>query len=130
MLGQKLWFGRKDLLKFGQLYCYLSKSKSIECYENCIKALKDSKNELKKYLEISENYDFINIGTKMLDTWSLPLSEEKHEELSDEIIRSWAKIKELRKNKKITQIELSKIAGISRITLGKLERGEITACRR
>lgn len=37
------------------------------------------------------------------------------------------KIKELRKDKKITQIELSKIAGISRITLGKLERGEISA---
>lgn len=93
MFGQKLWFGRKDLLKFGQLYCHLSKSKSVECYENCMEALNDSKNELKKYLETSKNYDFINIGTKMLDTWSLSLSEEKHKEVSDEIIRSWTKNK-------------------------------------
>ena len=37
------------------------------------------------------------------------------------------KIKSLRKEKKITQIELSKIANISRITLGKLERGEVAS---
>ena len=34
-------------------------------------------------------------------------------------------IKELRKQKKITQDELAKIAGISRVTLGKLERGHM-----
>ena len=34
------------------------------------------------------------------------------------------KIKELRKEKKITQEQLSKQAGISRVTLGKIERGE------
>ena len=34
-------------------------------------------------------------------------------------------IKELRKQKKITQDELAKIAGISRVTLGKLERGQM-----
>ena len=37
------------------------------------------------------------------------------------------KIKELRKKRKITQANLSKLAGISRVTLGKLERGEISA---
>lgn len=36
------------------------------------------------------------------------------------------KIKELRKQKKMTQVELSKIADISRVTLGKLERGEVS----
>jgi len=36
------------------------------------------------------------------------------------------KIKELRKKRKITQANLSKLAGISRVTLGKLERGEIS----
>ena len=36
------------------------------------------------------------------------------------------KIKELRKERKITQANLSKLAGISRVTLGKLERGEIS----
>lgn len=35
------------------------------------------------------------------------------------------KIKELRKEKGITQESLSKISGISRVTLGKLEREDI-----
>ncbi len=34
------------------------------------------------------------------------------------------KIKELRKDKNITQEQLSSKSGISRVTLGKLERGE------
>ncbi|MCX6073653.1 MAG: helix-turn-helix transcriptional regulator [Campylobacterales bacterium] len=33
------------------------------------------------------------------------------------------KIKELRKEKKITQEQLAKQAGISRVTLGKIEKG-------
>jgi len=37
------------------------------------------------------------------------------------------KIKELRKDKKITQESLSKLSGISRVTLGKLERGEVNS---
>jgi len=37
------------------------------------------------------------------------------------------KIKELRKDKKITQVQLSDISGISRVTLGKLERGEVAS---
>jgi len=35
------------------------------------------------------------------------------------------KLKELRKEKNITQEELAKIANISRVTLGKLERGHV-----
>lgn len=37
------------------------------------------------------------------------------------------KIKELRKDKKLTQMQLAKTAGISRVTLGKLERGEVVS---
>ncbi|MBT6108288.1 MAG: helix-turn-helix transcriptional regulator [Campylobacteraceae bacterium] len=37
------------------------------------------------------------------------------------------KIKELRKDKKMTQVQLSDISGISRVTLGKLERGEVAS---
>lgn len=36
-------------------------------------------------------------------------------------------IKKLRKNKQITQGQLAAIAGISRVTLGKLERGEVVS---
>ncbi len=37
------------------------------------------------------------------------------------------KIKELRKDKKMTQEQLAAQAGISRVTLGKIERGELGA---
>ncbi|MBU0721650.1 helix-turn-helix domain-containing protein [bacterium] len=35
------------------------------------------------------------------------------------------KVKELRKEKKLTQQQLSEISNISRVTLGKIERGEL-----
>jgi transcriptional regulator with XRE-family HTH domain len=38
-----------------------------------------------------------------------------------------AKIRELRKVKGVTQEELAKVADISRVTLGKLERGQVGA---
>ncbi len=37
------------------------------------------------------------------------------------------KIKKLRKDKKITQESLSKLSGISRVTLGKLERSVVSS---
>ena len=37
------------------------------------------------------------------------------------------KIRELRKNKGVTQQELAQVANISRVTLGKLERGQVGA---
>ena len=36
-------------------------------------------------------------------------------------------IKKLRKEKKITQAQLAESSGISRVTLGKLERGEVVS---
>lgn len=38
-----------------------------------------------------------------------------------------AEIKALRKEKRLTQEQLADIAGISRVTLGKLERGQLGA---
>ncbi len=37
------------------------------------------------------------------------------------------KIRELRKEKSLTQEYLSNVSGISRVTLGKLERGEVSS---
>jgi len=36
-------------------------------------------------------------------------------------------IRDLRKEKSVTQEKLSKLCGISRVTLGKIERGEVTS---
>jgi len=38
-----------------------------------------------------------------------------------------SKIRDLRKEKSLTQEQLSKLCGISRVTLGKIERGEVTS---
>ena len=38
-----------------------------------------------------------------------------------------SKIRELRKNRGVTQEKLAKVADISRVTLGKLERGQVGA---
>ena len=90
MFGKKLWFGKKELLKFGQQSCFLSKDESSKYYSECINALKESIFQLKRYLEIESNNDFEDIGKKMIDTWELSLEEQTHKEISDEIIRNWS----------------------------------------
>jgi len=37
------------------------------------------------------------------------------------------KVKELRKEKSLTQEHLANISGVSRVTIGKFERGEVTS---
>ena len=91
MFGQKSWFGKKELLKFGLQRCYLSNSQAKEFYEECIDALKESIKELELYIQI--NSDFKDIGSKMLDTWKLSLDEKKHKELPDAVVRNWTKNK-------------------------------------
>ena len=93
MFGQKLWFGKKDLLKFGVQKCYLSNSQAMQCFEECIDALKESIQELEVYIEV--NSEFENIGSKMLDIWKLSLDEKKYKELPDAVVRNWTKDKEV-----------------------------------
>ena len=89
MFGKKLWFAKKDLLKFGVQECYLSQSEAIKCYKKCKSALKEITIELKSYIEL--NSEFKEIGSKMIDTWELSLDENIYKELPDEIIRNWSK---------------------------------------
>ena len=93
MFGQKVWFGKKDLLKFGINYCYLSKNEVEKYYAKCIKALTESIYELEQYLKINTNIEFEDIGSKMIDTWKLSLDENRYKEIPDEIIRNWNKNK-------------------------------------
>lgn len=87
MFGQKVWFGRKDLLKFGVQKCYLSESESLKYYEECRAALVEAYSELEVYMK--ENEMFRDIGTKMLDLWKISLDEKKYKEIPDEVIRNW-----------------------------------------
>ncbi len=92
MFGQKVWFGKKELIKFGINSCYFSKEDSTQYYEECIDALKCGIDELEFY--IKTNNEFKNIGSKMIDTWKLSLEQNRHKELPVEIIRNWTRDKE------------------------------------
>jgi len=89
MFGQKVWFGKKDLLKFGTEVCYISKKDTVVYYEECMESLKQSIDELTSYIHKNETFE--EIGQKMLDSWSLSLNEKKYKEIPDEIIRNWTK---------------------------------------
>ncbi len=89
MFGKKIWFSKKELIKFAIQYCYLSQSEAFSIYELCIKSLKQSIEDLKKYLKI--NQDFKEVGIKLLDTWRLSCDEKTYKEIPDEIIRNWSK---------------------------------------
>ena len=87
LFGKKIWAGKKELIKFGILHCFFSETDSNCYYEECITALKDSINDLKKY--IVQNKNFVDIGSKMITIWEYSLKQKQHKELPVEIIRDW-----------------------------------------
>ena len=84
MFGKKVWFGKKELVKFGIQSCYLNQNEANEIYELCIKALKSSIFELEEYLKSDKNFE--EIGTKMLNIWKLSLDEKTYKEIGNETI--------------------------------------------
>lgn len=89
MQGKKLWFGKKELVKFGQNDCYLSKDESNKIYDECIEVLNSSILEIEKY--IKTNSQFKDIGNKIIDTWKLSLDMKTMKEVPVEVIRNWSK---------------------------------------
>ncbi len=88
MFGKKVWFGRKELIKFGVNSCYIAEKNATIFYDECMEAVKTSIAELRKY--IVNNPSFKTIGLRMIDTWNLSLKNEMHKELPIEIRRNWA----------------------------------------
>lgn len=84
MFGKKVWFGKKELVKFGIQSCYLNQNEANEIYEFCIKALKSSIFELEEYLKSDKNFQVI--GTMMLNIWKLSLDEKTYKEIPNETI--------------------------------------------
>ena len=84
MFRKKVWFGKKELVKFGIQNCYLNENEANEIYELCIKALKSSIFELEEYLKSDKNFE--EIGTKMLNIWKLSLDEKTYKEIPNEAI--------------------------------------------
>ncbi len=89
MFGKKIWFGKKELIKFGLQSCFLSDSQASIFYDECIQALEDSIINLKAY--IVNNKAFEVIGLKMINTWELSLDQKSYKEIPVEITRNWPK---------------------------------------
>jgi len=85
MFGKKMWFGKKELVKFGQICCYLSKKEANEMYDACVNGVKDTLDELKDYIQTNDA--FVLIGQRMIDSWSI--DDKTYKELPDEIVRNW-----------------------------------------
>ena len=91
LFGTKIWPGKKELIKFGIIHCFFASAECNSYYDDCISALKESIDDLKKY--ISQNKKFADIGSKMITTWEYSLKQTRHKELPVEIIRSWKRDK-------------------------------------
>ncbi len=89
MFGKKVWFGKKELIRFGKEFCLLTVAQAQKYYEDCVNALKQTTGELESY--VKTNPEFESIGSRMLDTWKFSLQnmDITHQELPDEIVRNW-----------------------------------------
>lgn len=87
MFGKKLWFSRKELIKFGVDSCYISETNANIFYEECVMAVQASIIDVQAY--IVKNMNFERIGLRMIDTWNLSLKNKTHKEVPVEIRRSW-----------------------------------------
>lgn len=80
MFGKKLWFGKKELVKFGIESCYLSQSEATKLYVVCQNALKKSIEELESY--VSTHSSFEEVGSKMVAMWKLSQDEKTYKEIA------------------------------------------------
>lgn len=87
MNGKKIWFGKKELIKFGVQNCYLKQSEAVKFYKECIESLKESVSELREYINLNKEFELV--GQKMIDCWILSLDEQSYKEIPSEIIRNW-----------------------------------------
>jgi len=84
MFGKKLWFGRKELIKFGILNCFIKEKQANEIYDSCIYALKDSIKEVEEYCKINTNFE--EIGSKLINIWKISLDEKTYKEIKFETL--------------------------------------------
>jgi len=87
LFGNKLWSGKKDLIKFAIQSCYLTKNDADKIYNNCLHILKETVTEIEEY--IKNNPTFETIGNRMIDSFKTSLTLETIKEMPDEIIRNW-----------------------------------------
>lgn len=87
MKGNKLWFGKNDIIKYGITHCMLSRSDAEKHYLECLNAVRETMTEISSY--IKTHPDFKRIGTRMIDTITELMKMKTIKEIPDEIIRNW-----------------------------------------
>jgi len=87
LFGKKVWFSRKELVKFGVDCCYISEKDANVFYDECVEAVKSSIDDLQAYIAINSHFE--KIGLRMIDSWNLSLQNEIHKEESVAVRRNW-----------------------------------------
>ncbi|MEA3332941.1 MAG: type II toxin-antitoxin system HipA family toxin [Pseudomonadota bacterium] len=87
MFGRKIWFGRKELLEFGEKQCLLSRSETQRCYESCCESVVDTIKLIREH--IRGNPAFAVIGKRMIAAWTFSLQGTTHREMPDDVIGTW-----------------------------------------
>lgn len=85
--GKKIWFRKKDLIRFGVEYAMLTEAEAESLFDECINAVIRIKKEIEEY--ILENDSFKKIGKKMIRTIDFSLNqnlEKSFKELPDGIL--------------------------------------------
>ncbi len=85
--GKKLWYGQKDLIRFGQKACQLSEYEAVEAYKICQEAVVETITELEEYIKVKP--DFKEIGAKMTALWQLLLRGKTYKEIPVDTLRPW-----------------------------------------
>ena len=87
MRGRKVWFGKKELLDFGERHCQLSRKETQHSYETCCDSVIDTIKSIREH--IRSNPAFTVIGNRMIDSWTVSLEQTTCGEIPDDIIGAW-----------------------------------------
>ena len=83
LFGKKLWWGRKQLIKFGTEQCKLFPQEAEHIYQQCMTAMQETRQELIYY--INNTPEFADIGNKIVSSWKTSESAETIKDISHEL---------------------------------------------
>lgn len=85
--GEKIWFGREELVTFGITHCLLTRKEAEASYLACSDALQETIDDIKAY--VAKEPDFQTIGQRMIEAFRLSLRHTTIKELPHEHTRHW-----------------------------------------
>ncbi|SNR73874.1 type II toxin-antitoxin system HipA family toxin [Desulfurobacterium atlanticum] len=84
--GRKVWYSKKELIRFGQEYCLLTNREANELFEECENAILKTIKKIKEYIQ--EAPSFAEIGSKMVAVLQFSLDKnlkETYKEIPKEV---------------------------------------------